>query len=154
MTVGSAPGPGRRLKASHNAIRAVAAIEDPKQRDQEIDRFLGSLAEEMENWQAEESKRVTAEIERATAAPERWLRLCAGYGSVVVGLGAAAMLMWLVIDGYTSGKLDFVRNVLSSGIVGVLLGGIGMYYFRSGRKWEVARESMASRVSITGSNGP
>ena len=112
----------------------MAAIEDPKQRDREIDRFLGSLAEEMENWQAEESKRVTAEIERATAAPERWLRLCAGYGSVVVGLGASTMLMWLVIDGYTSGKLDFVRNVLSSGIVGVLLGGIGMYYFRSGRK--------------------
>lgn len=112
----------------------MAAIEDPKQRDQEIDRFLGSLTEEMEYWQAEETKRVKAEIESATAAPERWLRLCAGYGSVMVGLGGSTMLMWLVIDGYRSGQLDFVRNVLSSGILGVLLGGIGMYYFRSGRQ--------------------
>ena len=123
MTTNGTSDAGRRFRASHDAVKALATIPDPVQRDQQIDRFLGWLSEETEN-------RLASEIKRATAKPERWLRLLAGFGSIIVGLGTSAMLVWLVIDGYQSGKLEFVRSVLSSGIAGVLLGGIGMYYFR------------------------
>ena len=126
MTDNSTSEVGRRFIASHEAVKALATIPDPTQRDQQIDRFLGWLSEETANWLA-------GEIKRATAKPERWLRLLAGFGSIIVGLGTSVVLVWLVIDGYRSGKTEVVRIVLSSGFAGALLGGVGGYYFRLSR---------------------
>ena len=103
---------GHKYLRFATAIKAAFHVNDKNKRNIVIDYLIRDLQEQVET------------------AAERGIRLFGHCVSILVAATFSILLLWLLYDSYKSEHFAFFKMLLSSSLVGIVIGSVATYFIK------------------------